>query len=303
MVAPPRSDADIPRFVADLGIPGLVDVHTHFMPERVMAKVWAYFDRLRDPSGEPWWPIAYRGGDDERVAFLRAAGVRAFTSMIYPHKPGMASWLNGWAAAFADDHPDCARTFTFYPEPGAADYVEAALADGARIAKVHLQVGAYDPRDPLLDAVWSQLAAARLPVVTHAGSGPEPGPFTGVEPIAAVLAAHPDLTLLFAHMGGPEYEGFCDLALRHPRTHLDVTMAFTDFMERMSPFPGALLERLAAHPDRVVLGTDFPNIPHTYAHQLAALVDLGLGEDWLRAVCHDNGARLLRLDGAHSALR
>jgi hypothetical protein len=50
---------------------------------------------------------------------------------------------------------------------------------------------------------------------------------------------------------------------------------------------------LAEHPDRVVLGTDFPNIPHPYAHQLQALVRLDLGDDWLRAVCHDNGARLL----------
>ena len=29
-----------------LGIPGLVDVHTHFMPDNVMRKVWAYFDEI-----------------------------------------------------------------------------------------------------------------------------------------------------------------------------------------------------------------------------------------------------------------
>jgi uncharacterized protein len=295
MVQPPTSDADVPRFVADLGIPGLVDVHTHFMPSRVMAKVWAYFDRMVDGEGRPLWPITYRGTDEERVAHLRGMGVRGFTSMLYPHKPDMAEWLNGWAAAFAAAHPDCARTLTFYPEPSAARYVEEALAGGARIAKVHLQVGAYDPRDPLLDPVWALLAEAGIPVVTHAGSGPEPGPFTGVEPIAEVLARHPDLCLLFAHMGGPEYEGFAELTWRHPRTHLDVTMAFTDFMELASPFPPHLVEQLGAHPDRVVLGTDFPNIPHTYAHQLEALVRLDLGDDWLRAVCHANGARLLGL--------
>ncbi len=158
---------------------------------------------------------------------------------------------------------------------------------------MHLQVGGYDPRDPLLDPVWAQLAAAGIPVITHAGSGPEPGPFTGVEPIAAVLDRHPELVLLFAHMGGPEYEGFFDLALRHANTHLDTTMAFTDFMEQLSPFPERLRERLLAVPERVVHGTDFPNIPHAYAHQLASYVRLGADDAWLRAVCHDNAARLL----------
>ena len=35
------------------------------------------------------------------------------------------------------------------------------------------------------------------------------------------------------------------------------------------------------------------NIPYAYAEQLAALEGFGLGDDWLRAVCWHNGARLL----------
>jgi len=42
-----------------------------------------------------------------------------------------------------------------------------------------------------------------------------------------------------------------------------------------------------------VLGSDFPNIPYPYAHQIEALVRLDLGDDWLRRVLHDNGMRLL----------
>ncbi|MDQ1695289.1 MAG: uncharacterized protein QOJ03_642, partial [Frankiaceae bacterium] len=37
----------------------------------------------------------------------------------------------------------------------------------------------------------------------------------------------------------------------------------------------------------------FPNIPHCYGHQIEVLVRLDLGDDWLRSVCWDNGARLL----------
>jgi uncharacterized protein len=45
----------------------------------------------------------------------------------------------------------------------------------------------------------------------------------------------------------------------------------------------------------VLLGTDFPNIPYAYIHQLDSLGRLDLGQPWLRAVCYDNAARLLGL--------
>jgi uncharacterized protein len=290
----PHSDAEVPAFVRDLGVPGLVDVHVHFMPDQVLAKVWAYFDAFRGPDGSPLWPVTYREDAAARVARLRALGVRAFTSLCYPHKPGMAEWLNAWAAGFAAQVPECAPSATFFPEPGVDAYVAEALEAGARIFKAHLQVGAYDPRDPLLRPVWRRLAAAGVPVVVHAGSGPSPGAFTGPGPFGEVLADAPDLAAVIAHMGMPEYREFWELALRHPNVCLDTTMAFTDFIQAGgAAYPGDLLEALAANPQRVVLGSDFPNIPHPYAHQLRALARLGLGKDWLRAVCHDNGARLL----------
>jgi predicted TIM-barrel fold metal-dependent hydrolase len=59
--------------------------------------------------------------------------------------------------------------------------------------------------------------------------------------------------------------------------------------------PADALPRLARLGDRVLLGTDFPNIPYTYAHALKALEHAGLGTAWLRAVCHENAARLFAL--------
>jgi predicted TIM-barrel fold metal-dependent hydrolase len=72
-------------------------------------------------------------------------------------------------------------------------------------------------------------------------------------------------------------------------------MAFTDFLERIAPFPVGLRPRLADAGGRILLGTDFPNIPYSYVHQLQALARLDLGEPWLRAVCHDNAVALLGL--------
>jgi uncharacterized protein len=286
--------AAVTAFWQELGLPGLVDVHTHFMPPNVLAKVWDFFDSGRAALGQAW-PIIYRRPEEERVALLRAFGVRRFSALLYPHKPGMARWLNSWAAGFAARTPDALHSATFFPEPDAAEYVAEAIEAGARLFKAHLQVGGYDPRDELLAPVWGLLAEARVPVVVHCGSGPTPGAYTGPGPISGVLARHPRLTTIIAHLGAPEYDKFLDLAHRYTGVHLDITMAFTDFLERLAPFPPALLPRLAASADRVLLGSDFPNIPYPYVHQLHALTRLDLGASWLRAVCHDNAARLLGL--------
>ncbi|WP_369132069.1 amidohydrolase family protein [Modestobacter sp. I12A-02662] len=294
MLRPPVSDGDVPRWWRELGVPGLVDAHVHFLPERVQAKVWRYFADGERNYGRPW-PVTYALPVDERLAVLDRLGVRAFPTLPYPHKPGMAPWLNDEAAAFAAAHPQVLQSATFFPEPEAPAYVAAALDAGARVFKVHVQVGRFDPRDPLLDAVWAQLEETGTPVVTHCGSGPLAGVHTGPEPMSGLLERFPRLRLVIAHLGMPEYAAFLDLAERYERVHLDTTMFATDFTEQLMPFDRSLLPQLGALQDKVVLGSDFPAIPYPYWHQLAALQRLGLGEDWLRAVVWGNGARLFGL--------
>jgi hypothetical protein len=299
-VRPPADDSDVPRFWRELCLPGLIDAHVHFLPERVQAKVWRYFEAAEAHYGTAW-PIAYALPADERLAILDRLGVRAFPTLPYPHKAGIAAWLNDWSASFADGREQVLRSATFFPEPEAPAYVAEALDRGARVFKVHVQVGAYDPCDPLLDPVWARLERTGTPVVIHCGSGPLAGRHTGPGPVARLLERHPRLVLVVAHLGMPEYGAFLDLADRYERVHLDTTMFATDFTERLMPFDRALLPRLAALQDRVLLGSDFPSIPYQYAHQLAALQRLDLGEEWLRAVLWHNGARLFGVDGVAGA--
>ena len=280
-------------FASDLGLPGVIDLHTHFLPPRVMAKVRAQFDAAGPLIGRPW-PLHYRAADDVLVETLRSFGVLRFTALPYAHKPEMSEFLNDWAAGFATRVPEAAVCGTFFPEPGATAYVSSRLAS-VQVWKVHVQVGAFTVTDPLLDEVWGMLAESGTPVVLHAGSGPVPTEHTGPGPVAALLARHPRLRLVIAHAGAPEYEDFLHLAETHERVGLDTTMAFTDFFEHMGgAYPAELLPRLRdlGLAGRVFLGSDFPNIPYPYVHQLDVLARLDLGDDWLRAVCHDNAGSL-----------
>jgi uncharacterized protein len=288
-----EADEDVPGFWRELGIPGLADVHTHFLPPRMQRRVWAHFDEAGPLIGTTW-PIRYRWDDDARVAHLRAMGVRMFSALAYAHRPDMAADLNAWTLDFARRTPGCLPSATFYPEPGVVQYVNKALDDGARIFKVHLQVGGFSPVDPLLADTWDLLAQTGTPVVVHAGHAPVGTEHTGPGPIAELLKQHPRLAVIIAHLGAPDYDEFLRLAATHERVALDTTMIFTDFFDKFAPFPADALPLLRdlGSAGKVLLGSDFPSIPYPYARQLAGLAGLGFGDGWLAAVCWQNAVAM-----------
>jgi len=290
--------ADVPAvraFWEGLGLPGLFDVHVHFLPPNIQAAVYAVFDSAGAKIGREW-PIRYRVSVPERVALLEAMGITRFSALPYAHKPGVATYLNGWADGFKAEVPQSLHSATFYPETEARVYVAQALEAGVEIFKLHLQVGEFHLDHELLRPVWGLLEDAGVPIVVHAGSGPVGNAFTGPGSMARVLARHPRLPLVVAHMGAPECEEFLLLAESYDRVCLDTTMVFTDFFGL--DYPPHLLPRLVALGEKVLLGTDFPTIPYPYAHQLESLARLDLGNDWLRAVCWGNAVRIFGLGRA-----
>jgi uncharacterized protein len=293
----PRTDAEVAGFVRDeLGLPGIVDVHVHLLPHRLQEAVWAYFDRLEDPP----WPVTYREDEVTRLATLRELGVVAHTALAYGHKPGVAAWCNDHTLAAAAEHPQVVPTFTFHAEPDAAGYVADAIARGGRVAKVHLQVGRFHTTDPQLREVWPQLVAAGIPAVVHASAvyGVDGGDeYCGPDAIRALLEAHPGVTVVVAHLGAPDIEGFVTLAEQAPTVRLDTAMVLTD-PPFLAPTPGPVLPRLRALADRLWFGSDFPTIPHAYAAQVRGLAQLELDRATLCAVLHDNAARELGLPSA-----
>ena len=149
--------------------------------------------------------------------------------------------------------------------------------------------------NPLLDDVWATIADAGVPVIIHCGSGPTPGIHTGPTQIRVVLDRHPNLKLIIAHLGMPEYREFLDLCEQFTGLYLDTTMAFTPFVEETMPFPPDQLPRLAGLGDRILFGSDFPNIPYRYAESLEVLSKVAPDDDWMRKVLYHNAAKLFDL--------
>lgn len=261
------------------------------MPDRIQQAVWAHFDELDDPP----WPIHYRIDESERLATLAKLGVIRHTALAYPHRPGVAAWLNEHTLALAAEQPQVVPTFTLFPEPEAPEYVAAALASGGRCVKVHLQVGKFDLTDPLLTEAWTLLEQARAPIVLHLaavedGSGGHQ--FCGAWALWDLLDRHPDLRPVVAHLGAPGATAeLFDRAAEIPELRFDTAMAVIPIAQLWTP-PPWLPDRLADLGDRILFGSDFPTMPNPLADQVAALAQFGLGDGWLRAVLWENAAAL-----------
>ncbi len=294
----PTDDDHVPAFLGALGLEGLVDIHVHAMPDRLQTAVWRYFDVLDDPA----WPIHMRADADARLAHLAATGVVAHTALAYAHRPGMLPWLNGYTLDLADAHGEVIPTFTIFPDDDVDEEVDRALARGARVCKVHTQVGHYHLADPRLTTTWERLAARGVLVLAHVTAvyGVDGGAeFCGIDTLADLLDDHPDLQVVVAHLGNPEIDEAIALAAQAPDTVLlEPSMTLHDGPVLQQSFTSDQLARLADRWEQVVFGSDFPSIPHDLAAQVRGLARLDLAPPQWRAVLHDTARA--RLDGVRT---
>ena len=88
-----------------------------------------------------------------------------------------------------------------------------------------------------------------------------------------------------------DMDRFVGMLKDYPNLYLDTTMAIGGF------FPNPIhREWFAENADRLVFGTDFPNIPYPWHREYQALLAMKLGSETEKKILHDNAARLLRFD-------
>jgi hypothetical protein len=282
-----RDDGSAPHLgpLRELGVKTFIDAHTHWFPDNVNAKIWAYFDRN-------YWPLTYRGSTEERLDWIRGNGVQRFAALTYAHRQGMAAWLNEWTAEFAGRVPEAIACGTFYPEDAAGGDVRRCIEEfGFRGFKLHLRVGDFDPSQAALYPAFEQIEAAGLPVVIHCGSAPDPGPHTTPAVIKRLLLRFPRLRIVIAHMGAAEFETYLALAESYSGVYLDTTMVFVGF-QACGPFPPELLGRLEAVAHKVLHGSDFPTIPYPLSHAVEGIAALPFPARAKRGILGETAARL-----------
>ena len=273
-------------FWQDLGLPGLFDVHVHFLPPNIQRRVWRAVRRGRPEDrprrGRSATAAATPSGSSCCARSACAASRRCPT----PTGPGIAAYLNDWARDFAAEVPESPVVGDVLPRArGARRTSRELLADGVEIFKVHVQVGEFHLDDPLLD---DGLGAARGRRARRSSCTPARGRSAttspGPAPLRRVLARHPRLAVVVAHMGAPEYAEFLALA----ETLRAGPPGHHDGVHRLLRRRGAVPARAAAAAGRPAAtrccsaATSRPSPTPTPTSSRGSRA-LGLGEDWLRA--------------------
>jgi len=263
----PRSLDDPPERDATRAPPGVLDAHVHVFPARLHAAIRRWFDAHA-------WTIRYAFDGEQVDAFLAARGVEAYLALHYPHEPGMAEALNAFALAFAREHPRAIPCASVLPgEDGAEQILARALDAGARAVKIHAHVQCVGPDDPRMEPVYRQVEAHDALLVYHCGNEPATeGYRCDVRAICSAAAfdramhRHPEMKICVPHFGAGETEQYVALLDRYPRLYLDTAMGLSGYL------PFALPEDLlAARWDRILYGSDFPNLPYAWDRDLRAI--------------------------------
>jgi predicted TIM-barrel fold metal-dependent hydrolase len=114
--------------------------------------------------------------------------------------------------------------------------------------------------------------------------------FVGVAPFERLLARYPGLPAIVAHMGALEYGPFGELLAAHPSLYLDTAFAFLPRLGSPCDLDDDFLE---THRERILYGSDFPNILFPREEEIDSLLGRGLSRAFYDAVFRDNGLRLI----------
>lgn len=265
----------------------VIDFHVHLFPDRLFDSIWRYFDERI--GSKILYPLYYR----ESVDYLRARGVGPIIYSNYAHKAGVARVLNEWNLRIVEEIPDLYCFLAYHPDDGdALEMAKLLIAHPGILGfKLQLAVQQISPCDERLFPLYELIIEKRKRILLHVGTGPvKRSEIIGVTPFKEVLRRYPDLPANIPHMGGLEFESFGELLDAHPSLYLDTSYSFVPGTPYRFPLGQGFLE---AHRDRILYGSDFPNVMHPREVEINDLLEMNLSPDFYRRVFRENGLALL----------
>jgi len=282
-----QEDAKVPA-----GLPAVIDAHVHIFPRNIFSAVWKWFDQ----NG---WHIRYQMTSSEVLAFLISHGIQHIIAFQYAHRPGIAHELNrymmGKGIEFGNRMTGLA---TVYPgEKDAERILREAFAAGLGGLKLHAHVQCFDMNSDEMNCLYECCLTNKKPIVMHVGREPrsvayrcDPYEICSAEKLERVLQDFPGLKICVPHLGLDEISAYRKLIEKYDNLWLDTTMAIADYF----PIDGKIdLGRYRS--DRIMYGSDFPNIPYAWDRELKILKRANISCDALEKIAYKNATEFFSL--------
>jgi len=269
----------------------LIDIHVHFFPQKIFQAIWEYFET----KSHGLWHINYKLFGQELVQALDQIGISRFTTLVYAHKQGLADYLNDYVLESSKTFPQIIPFGTIYAGDGDCAKKAKKIFEDYQFygIKLHPFVSKEQVDDNRLFPVYDIMQSLNKVLVCHPGSGPVFTQKDGAQRLRNVLNAFPNLKIVVAHCGAFEYGDYTSLADEFEFVYFDTAMNCVHTPIFENNCPGSLFFKKYA--DRILFGSDFPNIPYDYQDQIEAIKSRGLGTEIENKIFEQNAKRLLGL--------
>jgi predicted TIM-barrel fold metal-dependent hydrolase len=276
----------------------IIDFHTHFFPNKLMDALWRWFETHA-------WPIQYKHYADELVQVLKSNGIARCVSLHYPHKPEMAESLNEWAYQLGEKYKDFIIPFgSVHPDDENKEKILKTCFEKFEFKglKIHCHVQHVAPDDPRMEVVYKMCETYKKIMLIHCGTAPHfkgvsPNPYgydvttvSGLKRFEKTLKKFPNVTFVVPHLGFEETEGFFNLLPDYPNLFLDTAMALTHYFSWE-----VKKESMENYADRILFGSDFPNIPYEWEREYKGVLQFKLDTQKEKKIFYENAARLLKM--------
>jgi len=244
------------------------------------------------------WPINYKLPIDKLVEVLQNKNVEYFTTYNYAHKANISEYINEWVFEFIQEYKKAIPFGCVWPgDNNRVSYVTKILDEYDYYGiKIQPLVQNFYLDDSRLDDIYKLLIDRGKWLTVHIGTAPYRNKFVGYKNFIRFLENYPEMHIIVAHMGAFEYHKFLKLLDSYPNLYLDTAMIYIPdniFPERRSKRP--CVEDLLVYQDRILFGSDFPNIPYEYEYSTKGLLDLNLPRKIYQKLFYDNAKRIFNL--------
>jgi uncharacterized protein len=265
--------------------PSIIDFHVHLFPDKGFDAIWKYF-----ASAGPG--VLYKYYSGECIEYLNEHNVNTIVFSNYAHKKGVAEVMNEWNIDILEKFKNLYCFAAYHPDDGnALKYAEQMIKHPRVVGiKLHLQVQNLYPHDERLFPLYEMLIDRKKRILLHVGNGPTGSECVGFDQFEKLLHRFPDLPANIPHMGGLEFKKFIELLDKHPNLYLDTAYSFWPnmfFTFNLGP------EYLEKYKDKILYGSDFPNVILPREGEIEYLLSLDLSQDFYDKVFYANGMKLL----------
>ncbi len=268
-----------------VGLPPVIDAHVHIFPRSIFSAIWKWFD-------ENAWHIRYQMTSSQIFDFLLSHGIQHIIALQYAHKPGIARQLNKYMSEKCAEYENQVTGMaTVFPgEESAEKILQEAFDSGLGGLKLHAHVQCFDMNSKHMNRLYECCRINKKPVVMHIGREPkstayrcDPYEICSAEKLENILKDFPGIKICVPHLGFDETSDYRKMIEKYDNLWLDTTMVITDYFQLKEKID---LGRYRS--DRIMYGSDFPNIPYAWDRELKELKAVGISRHALEKISGKN---------------